>query len=58
MIVCKVEDVSDIDLNTGICFVGKTDEQISLYEGRRILRLKESSVMTAGADSVLKELDY
>lgn len=28
--VCKAEDVSDIDLNAGICFVGKTDEEISL----------------------------
>ena len=28
--VCKVEDMSDVDLNADIFFVGKTDEEISL----------------------------
>ncbi len=28
--VCKVKDVSAIDFDTDICFVGKTDEEISL----------------------------
>ena len=28
--VCKVKNISDIDLETEICFVGKTDEEISL----------------------------
>lgn len=28
--VCKLEDVSAIDLNHEFCFVGKTDEEISL----------------------------
>lgn len=28
--VCKVSNVSDINLDTDICFVGKTDEEISL----------------------------
>ena len=28
--VCKVEDVSDIDLSAGFYFIGKTDEELSL----------------------------
>ena len=28
--VCKVKDVSAVDFDTDICFVGKTDEEISL----------------------------
>ena len=28
--VCKVSDVADIDMNKGIFFIGKTDEEISL----------------------------
>lgn len=28
--VCKVESIEDIDLNAGFCFVGRTDEEISL----------------------------
>ena len=28
--VCKVRDVSAIDLSVDICFVGRTDEEISL----------------------------
>ena len=28
--VCKVPDISKIDMTTGFCFIGKTDEEISL----------------------------
>lgn len=28
--VCKVEDISEINLNTEYCFIGKSDEEISL----------------------------
>ena len=28
--VCKVPDVSEIDMNADFCFIGKTDEEISL----------------------------
>ncbi len=28
--VCKVRDVSDIDMTAEFCFIGKTDEEISL----------------------------
>ena len=28
--VCKVADISDIDLKSDFCFVGKTDEELSL----------------------------
>ena len=28
--VCKVTDISDIDLNTDFYFIGKTDEELSL----------------------------
>lgn len=28
--ICKLEDMSGIDLNEEFCFVGKTDEEISL----------------------------
>lgn len=28
--VCKVQKISDIDLNAGFFFIGKTDEEISL----------------------------
>lgn len=43
--VCKVEDVSDIDLNVGICFVGKTDEEISL-----VCRTEDTPVETVERD--------
>ena len=28
--VCKIQDINQIDLNMDYCFVGKTDEEISL----------------------------
>ncbi len=28
--VCKVKDVSDINMDTDFCFIGKTDEELSL----------------------------
>ena len=28
--VCKVPDISKIDMTAGFCFIGKTDEEISL----------------------------
>ncbi len=28
--VCKVQKISDIDLNTGFFFIGRTDEELSL----------------------------
>ena len=28
--VCKVTDISDIDLTADFCFIGKTDEELSL----------------------------
>lgn len=30
MLQCKVADTADVDLNKEICFVGKTDEEVSL----------------------------
>ncbi len=51
--VCKVSNVSDINLDTDICFVGKTDEEISL-----VCRTKDTPADTAerdGGDFVLRE---
>jgi hypothetical protein len=31
--VCKVESVADVDFGGGFCFVGKTDEEISVVCG-------------------------
>ena len=28
--VCKITDVSSVNMNTDICFIGKTDEELSL----------------------------
>jgi len=28
--VCKIEDITGIDFNDEFCFIGKTDEEISL----------------------------
>ncbi|MBQ7660597.1 MAG: ACT domain-containing protein [Clostridia bacterium] len=28
--VCKVEDISGVDLSAAFCFIGKTDEELSL----------------------------
>lgn len=28
--VCKVKDISDIDMTANFCFIGKTDEELSL----------------------------
>ncbi|MDE6814705.1 MAG: ACT domain-containing protein [Lachnospiraceae bacterium] len=43
--VCKVSNVSDINLDTDICFVGKTDEEISL-----VCRTKDTPADTAERD--------
>lgn len=43
--VCKVSNVSDINLDTDICFVGKTDEEISL-----VCRIKDTPADTAERD--------
>ena len=28
--VCKIEDISQVDFNDNLCFLGKTDEELSL----------------------------
>ena len=43
--VCKVSNVSDINLDTDICFVGKTDEEVSL-----VCRTKDTPADTAERD--------
>lgn len=43
--VCKVSNVSDINLDTDICFVCKTDEEISL-----VCRTKDTPADTAERD--------
>ena len=43
--VCKVSNVSDINLDTDICFVGKTNEEISL-----VCRIKDTPADTAERD--------
>ncbi len=43
--VCKVSNVLDINLDTDICFVGKTDEEISL-----VCRTKDTPADTAERD--------
>ena len=43
--VCKVSNVLDINLDTDICFVGKTDEEVSL-----VCRTKDTPADTAERD--------
>lgn len=43
--VCKVKDVSAIDFDTDICFVGKTDEEISL-----VCRMEDAPAETVERD--------
>ena len=44
--VCKVTDISDIDLNTDFYFIGKTDEGLSLV-------CKTDAVSTYNTDYIL-----
>ncbi len=43
--VCKVADISDIDLNAEFYFVGKTDEELSL-----VCRTEDASIKTIERD--------
>ena len=43
--VCKVTDISDIDLNTDFYFIGKTDEELSL-----VCRTEDTPVRTIERD--------
>ena len=43
--VCKVRDVSAIDLSVDICFVGRTDEEISL-----VCRTEDTPTVTTERD--------
>ena len=43
--VCKVTDISDIDLNTDFYFIGKTDEELSL-----VCRTEDTPVKTIERD--------
>ena len=50
--VCKVADISAVDMNADFYFIGKTDEELSR---QKILRKKRSNVMTGGEDFVFRE---
>ena len=44
--VCKVSDISDIDMNAEFYFIGKTDEEISL-----VCRTEDAPVNTTECDN-------
>ena len=43
--VCKVHDVSDIDMSAEFCFIGKTDEELSL-----VCKTEDTPAETAARD--------
>ena len=44
--VCKVQDISDIDMTAGFYFIGKTDEELSL-----VCKTEDTPVMAVERDN-------
>ena len=45
--VCKINDVTEVNFNDEFCFVGKTDEELSLVCSKRVCSEKIRLYVTA-----------